>query len=575
MRFADRDGSIEGGSLAARVFGCACLVLVLCAAAFRPTGAAPAIPERMSAERAAPAWMRSETASRLDVGFPVLVPEWVPAPFDADPAVNTWSGHYGLYWVVTGGPPTFLEITGDAGGDIPDFSWYDRNVELTVNADVGGIPAYRDLTPIYDNVYWEVDDVVYTVSSQTMEGMTSLSVANALVRMEPPTPDPSVDPPSVSVAETVMSGDALDVAIRAGDGATLSADLGTFSRTGEDSVDGVFTESIRWEAPEVQNERSVTFTLTDPGSGEWLAAASTVILAPADPVQPLALDCPVSVTGGGTVTFTASGGGDVVIEAQTGTFPAIGANLDFDGAGTARLVGALPASGPISFTWLAPETAGSGGATLYLSGMSGASGDACTIQVSEQVSGAPAAPGATATAASPQDGPVTPGPASRDPTATAGPGGTDTGDPTTQAGRATATPRPRQDTVGPHGDGTGVAGGDDVSGTSDGDTTTTRGRTRYPTSDGTGGVSYPRYDGVDTSGPAVGGMIAAPAPTNAPMPDAPATLMPTVTASGIALASADGSSGAGPVALWLLIGGLAASGLVAAGTARGVRRRVR
>ncbi|MDQ3514726.1 MAG: hypothetical protein M3462_13910, partial [Chloroflexota bacterium] len=380
-RFNGRTGTGEGGSLPVRVLGFACLVIILSGSLTRPAHAGPAIPESVDASRAAPSWMRSETASRLDLDFSVLVPELVPAPFDIEPAVNTWSGHYGLYWVVTGGPPTFLEITGEVGGDIPDFSWYDRNVELTVNADVGGVPAYRDLTPIYDTVYWQVDDVVYTVSSRAMEVGSSLTLANALVQLEPPAPDPTTDPPVIVVPETVMSGDVLDIEVRAGGGATLSADLGTFSATGEATYPGVINETVRWVAPSVQNERAVTFTLTDAESGQWLAGASTVILAPANPSVPLTLDCPVAVSGGSIVTITASGGGDVVVEAETGTFPASGGNVGFDGAGTPRLVGTLSPSGPTTLTWLAPETAGTGNATLYLSGMSGANGDSCSIQV--------------------------------------------------------------------------------------------------------------------------------------------------------------------------------------------------
>ena len=518
--------------------------------------------------------MGSETASRLDVDFPVLVPEWVPEPFDTAPAVNTWSGHYGLYWVVTGGAPTFLEITGDTGGDIPDFSWYDRNVELTVNAEVAGAPAYRDLTPIYDNVYWEVEDVVYTVSSQGMVGMTSLDLANALIRLESPTPDPSVEAPSVSVAETVVSGEMVDIAVRAGGGATLSADLGTFPLTGGATVEGVRNESIRWLAPDVQNERAVTFTLSDPNTGEWLAAASTVILAPSSPARPLALECPVSVTGGGTITFTASGGGDVVIEAATGTFPATGGNLAFDGAGTARLVGTLSTSGSTSFTWLAPETTDAGGATLYLSGMSGASGDTCTVQVSEPGSGS--SPDTTATREASQGNPSATSPAGQNPAVTAMP----TDGTTTSPGRTTATRTASgsvEATVQAGTSGDGTAGGARSTGVSrdnpadDAAPTPTRGRIRYPSSDGTGGVSYPRYDGVDPA-LAVGGMTDAPAPTNAPMPDAPASLTPSEAASGIAVGSSASASGAGWLALGLLLVGLVAIGLIATAVARDTRR---
>jgi hypothetical protein len=144
----------------------------------------------------APDWLSAETAARLDLGFTVLVPPWVPAPFAGEPAVSAGGGAYTLYWVIPGTPPTFLEITGTVGGEIPAFSWYDRNVQLVQNASVQGYPAWHDLTPIYDLVYWRAGDVVYTVNSQGLLDTDSLSLANALVALEPPAPPPPAAEPA-------------------------------------------------------------------------------------------------------------------------------------------------------------------------------------------------------------------------------------------------------------------------------------------------------------------------------------------------------------------------------------------
>jgi hypothetical protein len=143
-----------------------------------------------------PDWLSAETAARLDLGFTVLVPPWVPAPFAGEPAVSAGGGAYTLYWVIPGTPPTFLEITGTVGGEIPAFSWYDRNVQLVQNASVQGYPAWHDLTPIYDLVYWRAGDVVYTVNSRGLLDTDTLSLANALVALEPPAPPPPEPDPA-------------------------------------------------------------------------------------------------------------------------------------------------------------------------------------------------------------------------------------------------------------------------------------------------------------------------------------------------------------------------------------------
>ena len=136
--------------------------------------------------------MSAESAARLDLGFPVLAPGAVPGPFGGEPSIYAAGGYYSLYWVIYGGAPTFLEIRGEVGGDIPDGSAYDLNVPLVVNANVQGNDAYRDLTPIYDTVWWASGGIVYMVSSRGLTGTDSLALANALSLLSPPAP---VEPP--------------------------------------------------------------------------------------------------------------------------------------------------------------------------------------------------------------------------------------------------------------------------------------------------------------------------------------------------------------------------------------------
>lgn len=145
-------------------------------------------------------WMSAEMAARLDLPMDVLVPAWVPAPFDGSPpSVTASGGYYQIYWMVPGGSPTFLYIEGTAGGSMPAGSPADLNKPLSVNASVQGWNAIHDIgipagsdTPIYDQVWWVANGVLYTVSSNNMTGSDSLSLANSLVVLQGPTADPPV-----------------------------------------------------------------------------------------------------------------------------------------------------------------------------------------------------------------------------------------------------------------------------------------------------------------------------------------------------------------------------------------------
>ena len=99
-------------------------------------------------------YMSADAASALDLDFTVLVPPYVPAPFSGEPAINAGGGSYSVYWIVTGGPPTFLEVTGDVGGSLPAGSKDDLNNQLSVNASVQGHEASHDVTPTYDAAWW-------------------------------------------------------------------------------------------------------------------------------------------------------------------------------------------------------------------------------------------------------------------------------------------------------------------------------------------------------------------------------------------------------------------------------------
>src|SRR5699024_4106608 len=142
----------------------------------------------------------------LDLPLDVMVPTWVPEPFnEVAPSVSGSGGYYELYWMISGGAPTFLDIQGTVGGSLPTGSPADLNKQLSVNASVQGWDAIHDIgipagseTPIYDLVWWVANGVLYTVSSNNMTGSDSLSLANSLVVLQPPV---SEEAPPVDEAE--------------------------------------------------------------------------------------------------------------------------------------------------------------------------------------------------------------------------------------------------------------------------------------------------------------------------------------------------------------------------------------
>ncbi|MBA3337696.1 MAG: hypothetical protein H0T49_09050, partial [Chloroflexia bacterium] len=52
--------------------------------------------------RASPDWLSPDSATRLYLGFDVLVPTALPAPFSAEPSIMSESDWYSLYWIIPG-----------------------------------------------------------------------------------------------------------------------------------------------------------------------------------------------------------------------------------------------------------------------------------------------------------------------------------------------------------------------------------------------------------------------------------------------------------------------------------------
>ena len=397
-----RDGSIR---VRGRWIALLSLLTLLCGG-YHPADVAAAAPGPVvvaSHMRAAPDWMSEDTAARLDLRFDVLVPGWVPAPFSGEPRVAASDGSYSLYWMVPGGPPTFLEITGTVGGTIPDFSWYDRNNELVQNAEVQGYPAYHDVTPAYDLIYWQVDGVVYSVNSQNLAETDSLSLANALEALSPPVESGGdggpvddggsgegdgapvdVPPPSLGVPESVESGETASIDVEGVSGALLKADAGSFVETGEDTYAGAGGFAVEWRAPETTDDLTVTFVVVDPDTGEWLASASTVVLGAPVAAQPVSasLVCPEVATGGALTPITLYGGGSLVLDVTHGSWPSQSPNTlfdpDADGGGT--LVGELPDDGSASVVWRVPDISAPVTAYIYATDVNGETAE-CAVAV--------------------------------------------------------------------------------------------------------------------------------------------------------------------------------------------------
>ena len=145
-------------------------------------------------------YISAERGAALDLGFTVLVPSWLPGPFGGEPSIDAGGGYYSLYWMNSGGSPTFLQVTGTVGGGLPAGSPYDLNVQLSINATVQGYAAVHDVTPAYDAVWWVAGGVLYKVESLNASA-DSVSIANSLIAFIPPTETEPMPEPTLPAEE--------------------------------------------------------------------------------------------------------------------------------------------------------------------------------------------------------------------------------------------------------------------------------------------------------------------------------------------------------------------------------------
>jgi hypothetical protein len=334
------------------------VVLAVTSLSLRASVAAPGA-ERATFHRAAQNvdWLSAGDASRLDLDFTVLVPSWIPAPFGGTPAIQGGGGYYSLYWMVSGGPPTFLQVTGEVGGSLPAGSPADLNNQLSINASVQGYDAIHDVTSIYDNVWWVAGGVLYTVSSNNMTGTDSLSLANSLIALEQPaapdpvdepTPPPVDDDPepepgptgSIDNASSIASGEVASLDVYPSAVGTLRATDGYFVDSGARFITDLTGGEVAWQAPSVDTETTVEFTLLDAQTGVVTDWSSITVY-------------PTGGTGGtgGDDDGGDTSGGETTVE--TGT----AGSADGSGGGTSRSDAQVEAV-------QTPESGGTNGAQL-------------------------------------------------------------------------------------------------------------------------------------------------------------------------------------------------------------------
>ncbi len=262
-------------------------------------------------------YLSDDSAQRLNLDFPVLVPSFVPAPFSGAPSVRGGGGSYTLYWMVPGDAPTFLNITGEVGGSFPDGSRDDFNNELFINATVRGVEAIHDVTSTYDDVWWISDGVMYAVQSRNMQGVDSLGLANALIDFQPPavatepaeeeTPEPTqetpppidtslpgVPPVATTVAVPTSEADPTSQAeptAEAGAGPTATAEVPTAQATS--------AAEAGTTPPAEPIEASVAGGQAADGTPSANPPIAGVVI-PATPGTPVAGDNPTQATSNGT-----------------------------------------------------------------------------------------------------------------------------------------------------------------------------------------------------------------------------------------------------------------------------------
>ena len=330
-------------------------------------GAFPSPPDSGQNGRAQsmPDWLPAESAGQLAVGIDVLVPWSLPAPFSGAPQISANSGYYSLYWFVGGGTPTLLQIIGTAGGTIPAYSKYDRNVQLEANASVNGYTAYHDVTPIYDLVYWQVGNVVYSVESQN-SSVDSISVASSLTVLQVPEADPPAVTGSLTSPDQVTEGEIANVNVSVSGDATLTTDVGVFTANGGASIGVSGNTLVEWQAPALDQTVTATFQLLNGADGSVVDSTPTQILAQTDETSAnnetefeWGLTCPTLVQTGTTVTVTAAGSEQATLSASAGTFAGGSPAIVIDLAGSIDIEYAAPSDvgNPVLLTLASGEQA--------------------------------------------------------------------------------------------------------------------------------------------------------------------------------------------------------------------------
>ena len=263
-------------------------------------------------------YIGADQGAALDLDFPVLVPGWVPAPFGGGPSIDAGGGYYSLYWMIGGGDPTFLQVTGQVGGGLPAGSPYDLNVQLFINASVQGYGAIHDVTPAYDAVWWIAGGVLYKVESRN-SGTDSLTLANSLIAFIPPAaqePEPEPTSPPVET-EPEPEPPVSDPGSSTGGSATVPE-----SSTGE-------TNQSPAEDVAASQSTSETESSSAPDTTNAQASTTSEPAQESPDVEPLGSDG----TGDPSVASDGTGGPDM---------PVIGG----DGTGGTSVVMIPPPSGP-------------------------------------------------------------------------------------------------------------------------------------------------------------------------------------------------------------------------------------
>ncbi len=308
-------------------------------------------------------WLAADLVDKLATAdITVFAPTYIPDPFASQPSVDAGPGYYSLYWVVPGAPPTYLRFSGEAGGAVPEFSYYDRRTQLQQNATVLGVPAWHDLTPIYDIVYFVIDDVLYTIESRNLSVDTSLSLADNLVALPAddapaftPTPvqndgtdiavpTPTINPlaiydsgnsaATIAAPATVGSGKIVTITVDNITSADLVSDSGQWLESGDEVYAYVGPGVYEWKAPPAETPASVMISIIEPATGEVITSTTVTIIPPRPedvPVMIETLACPERMPSGSMITLRGYGSGQLRFRTTDGIFPAAGANWHFAG----------------------------------------------------------------------------------------------------------------------------------------------------------------------------------------------------------------------------------------------------